>query len=131
MGKGKTGHKAQDSRPSSRNGLEAGARRARPLKTSPMRRLEKTLTIGNLWLCIMSILGHGRIYAYFLPERIKKTFGFSPSRLMCYLVLYRLEAESLIESEFVGRRKYYSATAKGRHALSEAKRYLKRTGAKL
>ena len=76
-------------------------------KVSPLRRLEKTLSVGNMWIYILSLAKKNGVYAYSLSEGIEKKFGFSPSRLMCYLVLYRLEAEGLIRSKFVQRRKYY------------------------
>ncbi len=100
-------------------------------KVSPLRRLEKTLSVGNMWLYILSLSGAGGIYAYALNEGIKKKFGFSPSRLMCYIVLYKLEAEGLISSKFMQRRKYYFATAKGRKALLEAKGHLRKIAMRL
>jgi DNA-binding PadR family transcriptional regulator len=39
-------------------------------------------------------------------------------------VLYKLENEGLISSEFEGRRKYYKITKKGSEELRKAKRYL-------
>ncbi len=65
-----------------------------------------------------------KAYAYALPLEIEKSFGFLPSKLMTYFVLYKLEDEKLISSKFEGRRKYYELTAKGRDSLSEAKKML-------
>ena len=87
-------------------------------------RLKGTLSTGNMWLSILSIMKKRKVYAYALPESIEKEFGYKPSRIMMYLVLYKLEAEGLIKSEFEERRKYYAPTAKGKAALKEAKRYL-------
>ena len=67
----------------------------------------------------------GRTYAYVLPQKINKKFGFTPSKLMTYFVLYKLEDEKLISSEFSGRRKYYVLTEKGKAALSDAKKLLR------
>lgn len=93
---------------------------------SPLRRLSRLLSIGNLWLYVISLCEKERVYAYRLPQVIKKRFGFSPSRLLCYLVLYRLEGEGFIKSDVRGKRRYYSATKKGREILKDAKKYLRR-----
>ncbi len=94
-------------------------------QAKPMARLRGALTAGNLWLYILSLMRHERkIYAYGLPERIEKDFLFRPSRVMIYVVLYKLEAEGLIRSEFEERRKYYHLTEKGKAALNGAKEYL-------
>ena len=92
--------------------------------TSAQRRLEKAVSFGNLWIYILSLCGKKAVYAYCLRELIMERFGFCPSRLMGYLVLYKLEAEGLISSKFVKRRKYYEATKKGKKALSWAKKHL-------
>ena len=73
----------------------------------------------------------GKVYAYVLPDAIKKKFGFSPSKLMTYFVLYKLEDEGLISSAFSGRRKYYELTSKGRAALSDGKLALSSLSKKL
>ena len=71
------------------------------------------------------------MYAYALPGEIREKFGFAPSKLMTYFVLYKLEDEGLISSKFEGRRKYYELTAKGRKALAEAKSMLSSLARKL
>jgi len=100
-------------------------------KSKPLSRLEHSLTHGNIWLSALSLMESGKVYAYVLPEGIRKKFGFSPSKLMAYFVLYKLEDEGLISSSFEGRRKYYEATPKGRQALSSAKRTLASLSKKL
>jgi DNA-binding PadR family transcriptional regulator len=72
-----------------------------------------------------------KAYAYALPERIKRKFGFQPSKLMVYFVLYKLEDEGLISAAFEGRRKYYALSAKGRVALSQGKKALSLLSRKL
>ncbi|MFA6035487.1 MAG: helix-turn-helix transcriptional regulator [Candidatus Micrarchaeia archaeon] len=94
-------------------------------ETSALRRLKTSLTTGNLWLHILSLLRRKKLYAYALGEEMNRHFGFSQGFLMNYLILYKLEAEGLIASEFEGRRKYYSITPKGRKELEEAKKYLR------
>jgi DNA-binding PadR family transcriptional regulator len=93
-------------------------------KSKPLSRLENSLTYGNIWLSILSLLKKRKLYAYALPSEIQRSFGFSPSKLMTYFVLYKLEDEKLISSKFEGRRKYYELTAKGKSALSSAKSIL-------
>ena len=99
--------------------------------TKPVSRLEHSLTHGNIWLASLSLMKHRKLYAYVLPEEIKKKFGFSPSKLMTYFVLYKLEDERLISAAFEGRRKYYALTQKGRQSLSEGKRLLSALSKKL
>ena len=50
---------------------------------------------------------------------------------MIYIVLYKLESEGLINSEFQQRRKYYTLTEKGRKALEQARAYFKTLSARL
>jgi DNA-binding PadR family transcriptional regulator len=96
------------------------------LKTKPIKRLKNLLTSGNLWLYILSLIKRdGKLYAYNLDSEIDKEFFFKPSKVMTYVVLYKLEDEKLIKSEFVERRKYYSLTKKGEETLKTAKEYFK------
>ena len=96
-----------------------------------MQRLRSSLTTGNMWLHILSLLKRKRLYAYALRNEMRRYAGFSHGLIMNYLVLYKLEAEGLITSQFEGRRKYYSLTSKGRRELEEAKVYLRALSAKL
>jgi DNA-binding PadR family transcriptional regulator len=91
----------------------------------PMARLRNMLAGGNLWLYILSLMRRRKkVYAYELPERIEGEFSFRPNRVMIYVVLYKLEEERLIGSQFEERRKYYHLTAYGRKVLGKAKGYL-------
>lgn len=99
--------------------------------TKPVARLRHSVSHGNLWLSILSIMKRGKVYAYVLPDKIEKEFGFSPSKLMTYFVLYKLEDEKLIASKFEGRRKYYELTKKGRKTLAEGKTLLSSLAKKL
>jgi PadR family transcriptional regulator, regulatory protein PadR len=90
----------------------------------PIKRLRNLLTSGNLWLYVLSLIKDGeKVYAYTLPDSIEKEFFFRPSRVMIYVVLYKLEEEGHIHSEFEERRKYYYLTEKGRGTLRDAKEY--------
>lgn len=93
-------------------------------QTKPIKRLKNLLTAGNIWLYILSLIRSGKkLYAYTLPDEIEKNFFFKPSRVMVYVVLYKLESEGLIRSEFEERRKYYYITEKGRETLDIARDY--------
>lgn len=90
----------------------------------PVKRLNRLLTSGSLWLYILSLATKGKIYAYELDGKIEKEFSFRPNKIMNYIVLYKLEKEGMIISEFKERRKYYTITKKGKEALANAKEYL-------
>ncbi|MFA6213659.1 MAG: helix-turn-helix transcriptional regulator [Candidatus Micrarchaeia archaeon] len=92
--------------------------------SKPVARLSHSLTHGNIWLAALSLMRRRKVYAYALPDGIQREFGYSPSKLMVYFVLYKLEGEKLISSKFEGRRKYYELTKEGRRALSEGKKTL-------
>jgi DNA-binding PadR family transcriptional regulator len=89
-----------------------------------MFRLKRTLTKENMWLYILSLLKKKKLYAYGLRDEIKKNFGWGHGLITSYVVLYKLEKDGLIISEFEERRKYYRITKKGREELKKAKRYL-------
>ncbi|MDT7860470.1 MAG: PadR family transcriptional regulator [Candidatus Calditenuis sp.] len=91
-----------------------------------LRRTRRKLTVENLWLYVIAVLLEGPRYGYELVEEIGKRFGFRPSRITCYVVLYRLEGEGLIRSSGVrrsesgGPRVYYEVTEKGREQFEAA-----------
>ncbi|RLG19854.1 PadR family transcriptional regulator [Candidatus Micrarchaeota archaeon] len=101
------------------------------LNTAATRRLRTSLTTGNMWIHILSLLKRKKLYAYNLRSEMQKHAGFSQGMIMNYLILYKLEAEGLIRSEFEGRRKYYYITVKGKAALSDAKAYLRKLASTL
>lgn len=91
----------------------------------PAKRLVISLTTGNIWLHVLSLIRKkGKVYAYALDSELQKEAKFRPSKVMIYLVLYRLEAEGLIVAEMEHRRRYYRMTNKGKEALVFAKSYL-------
>ena len=93
-------------------------------ESGAMLRLKRTLTKENMWLYILSLLKKKKLYAYGLREEIEKNFGWGHGLITSYVVLYKLEKDGLIKSEFEERRKYYEITGKGREELKKAKRYL-------
>lgn len=92
-------------------------------QTKPIKRLKHLLTYGNLWIYILSLVKKKKTYAYALDQQIEKRFSFKPNKIMIYIVLYKLESEQLINSEFEERRKYYTITRKGEETLLAAKKY--------
>ena len=99
--------------------------------TKPVARLSHSLTHGNIWLAALALMKRKKVYAYALPDEIARQFGYSPSKLMTYFVLYKLEDEKLISSKFEGRRKYYELTPAGKKALSDGKKKLAELSRKL
>ena len=97
----------------------------------PLARLENSLTSGNIWLSALSLMKRKKVYAYALPREIKNNFGFEPSRLMTYFVLYKLESDGFVMAKFEGRRKYYEITAAGRKLLLSGKQLLSIVAKKL
>ncbi|MCI0503748.1 PadR family transcriptional regulator [Candidatus Micrarchaeota archaeon] len=99
---------------------------------APIKRLKNLLTNGNLWLYLLSLMEkRGELYAYSAGADIESEFFFRPNRIMVYVVLYKLEAEGLIRSEFRERRKYYRLTKKGRGAIASAREYFALLSGKL
>jgi len=93
--------------------------------SKPINRLYNSITISNLWLSILSLASHEAVYAYNLASTIEQKFGFKPSRLLVYLVLYKLEGANYLTSKEENKRKYYSITPEGIKLLDEAKKLLK------
>lgn len=95
------------------------------------RRLVRKLTLENLWLYVLAILREGPRYGYEFVDLIEGRFGFRPSRVTCYVVLYRLEREGLISSSRLersrtgGARVYYELTERGRDELESALKFLR------
>ena len=101
------------------------------IASKPVSRLSHSLTHGNIWLAALSLMRRRKVYAYALPDEISIAFGYSPSKLMTYFVLYKLEDEKLISSKFEGRRKYYELTPAGKKALLDGKKKLAELSRKL
>jgi DNA-binding PadR family transcriptional regulator len=89
----------------------------------PIERLQKSNTIENLWIYILSLLKKQKIYAWEIPDAIKKEFGFKPGMITPYRVLYRLEKEGFVKSETKERRRIYEITEKGEKELKKARKF--------
>lgn len=96
-------------------------------------RLRRKLTIEVLWLYIVRMLLERPMYGYEIAKEFKPRFGFSPARITVYTVLYRMEREGLLQSEYRGGllgpigRRYYRLTEKGVEAFERARRFLEET----
>jgi len=99
--------------------------------TPALVRLDRQLLFGNLWIYIVSICAKKPMHAYALPSEIEKKFGFKPSRIMCYIVAYRLKGEGLLTIKEQGRRVCYVASELGKSQLAQARHKLQTIGAKL
>lgn len=91
----------------------------------PFSRLEKSNTIENLWLYILSLAQKQPIYAYRLQKEIEREFGFHPGKITPYRVLYRLEQQGFVKSKIKGRKRIYQITEKGKLELKKAKIFYK------
>ena len=91
----------------------------------PFERLQKSNTIENLWIYILSLLKKGEIYGWEVPSLIEKEFGFKPGKITPYRVLYRLEKTGFVKSKIGKRRRVYRITEKGEKELKSAKEFYK------
>lgn len=99
-------------------------------RSREMLRLWRNLTTETLWIWILKLLSEKPTHAYVLQERLSK-FGFSPSRITCYKVLYLLQFRGYVKSRKLGRRRYYYLTEKGEGELKKAIQLIKEVWEKL
>ena len=70
------------------------------------------------------------VYAYEIRDRIEERFGFKIGKVTAYMVLYRLELDGYVKTEWRiidnRQRKYYRITDSGRKTLSKGIEYLKK-----
>ncbi|MFH0890018.1 MAG: PadR family transcriptional regulator [Candidatus Aenigmatarchaeota archaeon] len=90
----------------------------------PSERLERSLTVDNLWQYILRSLRKPK-YAYELAKGIKNA-----NMVTVYAVLYKLEIGGYVKRAFSGKgggptRKYYVATKKGLEELRKGKAIIK------
>jgi len=70
------------------------------------------------------------MYGYEIRQKIDTKFGFTPARVSCYVVLYKMEREKLVDTSWqespMGRpdRKYYAVTELGEKLMLKAKEFL-------
>jgi len=90
-------------------------------ENKPLERLKRKTTIETLWLYVLAaIASEGPTYAYNVRRIIRDKFGFKPSTVTLYTVIYRLEREKLLEKEDG----VYRLTSEGVRTLREGIKYL-------
>lgn len=89
----------------------------------PFKHLEKSNTIDNLWIYILTLAKKGPIYAYKAKKDIERNFHFKTGTVSAYRVLYRLEIDGFVKSDIVNRRRIYKITAEGKKELKRAKNF--------
>lgn len=94
------------------------------------QRFVRKLTKENLWLYVLSLLREGPLYGYEVERMIRERFGFRPGKITCYVVLYMLRKEGLIDvsqtlpSDVGPPRRYYRINKRGEELLEKAKEFL-------
>lgn len=92
--------------------------------SKPLIRLKRKLTIENLWVYVIASLMIKPTYAYHVRKLINEFFGFSPTTITLYSVIYRLKKSGLIEEELVSGERIYRPTEEGVKELEEAISYM-------
>ncbi len=91
-----------------------------------MERLRSTLTKGNLWLYILSLLTESPAYPGEIKENVESKYGFSPATITFYSVLYRLRREGLVKKSSDDFRAKYRITEKGKDELSRGRNFIEK-----
>ncbi len=96
----------------------------------PVVRLKRKLTVENLWMYVLAVLCDGPTYAYDIRKRIVREFGFKPSTITLYSVVYRLKREGLIR-EIDDGVKVYEVTDDGVKSLKDAVKFIEDSTSKI
>lgn len=88
--------------------------------------LRESLTRGNLWVYILSVLESGPASPSEIKKKVTARYGFSPAGITFYSVLYRLRREGLVQRKSDEFRSAYAVTASGRSELVRALDLLER-----
>lgn len=90
-----------------------------------LEHLRETLTKGNLWLYVLSVLECRESASPGEVKRaVEKAYGFSPATITFYTVLYKLRREGLVQRASREFRSGYSITPRGVAELEKARRML-------
>lgn len=95
--------------------------------SKPLVRLKRKLTTENLWIYVIASLMIEPTYAYHVRKLINEFFGFSPTTITLYSVIYRLKKSGLIKEELVSGEKIYKPTDEGIKELERAISYMEQT----
>lgn len=88
--------------------------------SKPLHRLKRKLTVENLWVYVIATLMVKPTYAYHVKKLVNEFFGFNPTTITLYSVIYRLSKSGLIKEETVSGGKVYRPTKEGVKELEEA-----------
>ena len=93
------------------------------MATRALERLKRKLTVETLWIYIVNVLLEEPTYPYDVRRRIQRKFGFTPSTITTYTVIYRMEREGLLVKSGEG---VYKVTEEGEKAYREALGFMRR-----
>ncbi len=99
-----------------------------PGPEKPLKRLERKITVENLWIYILRMLKEKPMYAYELNKGVSDRFGFNIGTASAYVVLYKLKNAGYVKTEWreEGRpRKYYIITESGKEILDKGMDYIR------
>lgn len=97
------------------------------MQEKALKRLERKITIENMWIYILKLLKERPMYAYEIRKKIRERFGFNAGQVTAYVVLYKLEKSGYVEAEWkegVRQRKYYKITKSGERLLNDGIEFL-------
>ncbi len=88
------------------------------MPAKPLKRLQRKMTIENLWLYVMKVLlDEAPLRGYDIKKKIEKRFGFKPTTITVYTVVYRMYREGLIEKISVKGDTLYRPTEEGKRVF--------------
>ncbi len=86
--------------------------------------LKDSLTKGNLWVYILSVLQERPSTPVELKAAVRQKHGFSPATITFYSVIYKLQREGLVKRASDSFRSSYEITPKGAGELAKAREIL-------
>ncbi|MEM0355393.1 MAG: PadR family transcriptional regulator [Desulfurococcaceae archaeon] len=102
-------------------------------ETKALDRLQRKLTIENLWLYIMKSLIDAKqpLSGYDIKIQLRENFGINPPAITVYTVIYRMVREGLIGKVNGNNGVKYVPREKGLYAFNKALNFLKQIYSKL
>jgi len=95
-------------------------------------RLQKKLTVENLWLYIIKILKESKpLRAYDIKVSLRERFNINTPAVTVYTVLYRMKRDGLIDAKREGGSVVYTPTERGLEAFKRGIAFIEEVLAKL
>ena len=91
-----------------------------------LERLRSTLTKGNLWLYVLTLLLDSPARPGEIKDSVKSKYGFSPATITFYSVLYRLRRQGLVKKSSDDFRARYEITEKGKTELTKGREFIEK-----